>query len=170
MSADPTMLYWGLGLLGLGVVLIAVELFIPSGGLIAVGAAIAAIAGVVMLFRHDSTWGLIGMLGVVVLGPMAGAFALRVYPNTPLGRKMIYGDTGEDIALEQAERMDRERDAALALLDAEGEALTDLRPVGTVLIEGERVEALAEGDLIELGARVRVTRVEHGQVKVREIS
>ena len=40
--SDP--LLWGLALVALGFVLIAIEVFVPSGGLIAIGSAIAAIA------------------------------------------------------------------------------------------------------------------------------
>lgn len=164
---DPTLLYWGLGLLAASLLLIVVELFVPSGGIISIGAGICAIAAVVVLFRHDTTWGLIGLLAVMVLGPMAFAFAIKVYPSTPIGRRMLFGESGEDAATEQVDRVAKERERVHALLHAEGFALTDLRPVGTIEIDGARHDALAEGGMIEAGTKIRVSRISDGQIKVR---
>ena len=63
----------------------------------------------------------------------------------------------------------RARDERLALLDAEGEALTDLRPVGKVRIEGKIYDALAHSHLIEAGTPVRVSHVTMTQIKVRAV-
>ncbi|MEO0482672.1 MAG: NfeD family protein [Planctomycetota bacterium] len=167
---DPTLLYWGLGLLAAGVLMAVIELFVPSGGLIALAAGVLAVAGVVVLFRHDTTWGLIGLLAVLVLGPMAFAYGLKVYPHTPVGRRMIMGENGRNVAVEQVDRENKAKEHLLALVGEEGEAISALRPVGTVKIGDERFEALAEGLLIEAGARVRVTRVDSGQIKVRPIA
>jgi len=167
---DPTLLYWGLGLLAAAVLLAVVELFVPSGGLIALASAVVAVVGVVVLFRHDTTWGLIGLLAVLVLGPMAFVFGLKVYPNTPVGQRMIMGENGRDVGVEQVDRENKLKEHLLAMVGEDGEALTDLRPVGTVVVGGERHEALAEGNYVEAGSRIRVTRVESGQLKVRPLA
>ncbi|MBI4508459.1 MAG: hypothetical protein HY698_02405 [Deltaproteobacteria bacterium] len=53
--------------------------------------------------------------------------------------------------------------------DQVGEALTDLRPVGKVLVAGSRIDAVAERGYVAKGARVRVVRSEGGRVVVRHL-
>lgn len=163
MSSE-SYLAWGIALIAASIVLIFVEVFIPSGGLIAVTAGISACTGIVFLFIHDQMWGFIGLAATLVLGPMALTFAFKAFPHTPIGRRMILGTKNLD-PMRVAER----HNALLALLDAEGEAITDLRPVGVVRIEGKRHDALAEGPMIEAGSRIRVVVIEANQIKVRKI-
>lgn len=161
------LLMLGLGLLAASLLLVIAEVFLPSGGLIAIAAGAVAIIGLVNLFRADTTWGLIGVLIVMVLAPMAFAFGLRIWPHTPLGRRMLMGDSGEE-ELASRQRVELEaRERRLALVGAEGVAVTPLRPVGVVRIGDERYDALAETSIIENGERIRVTAVYDNQIKVR---
>ncbi len=163
MSSE-SYLAWGIALIASSIFLIFVEVFIPSGGLIAVTAGISACTGIIFLFIHDQMWGFIGLGATLVLGPMALTLAFKAFPHTPIGRRLILGTRNSD-----PERVAERHDALLALLDTEGEAITDLRPVGVVRIEGKRHDALAEGPMIEAGSRVRVVVVEADQIKVRKI-
>lgn len=163
---DDAMLVWGLGLLVASLLLLIIEVFVPSGGLIAITAAGCAIGGVVCLFRVSAGWGLAGLGTMLVLGPAALSFAFKIWPHTPIGRKMLGERPEEQVEAERkAEAEERER--RLALLGAEGVVRTDLRPVGVVEIGGHRFEALSEESLIRAGQRVRVTVVEPNQIKVR---
>lgn len=54
------------------------------------------------------------------------------------------------------------------LLGLEGEAITLLRPAGTIQIGDKRVDAVSEGEYIERGSRVKVITVEGGRVVVRK--
>lgn len=166
--SEEGLLLLGLGLIAASLLLMVVEVFVPSGGLIAITAGIAALVGVISLFRSDSWWGLMGLIALMVIGPAALGFALKVWPNTPLGRRMLLGDMTEEQI--EAERLKErtERDALHALVGAEGVAMTDLRPVGAVRIDGTRYDALAEVGVIAAGTKVRVTKVEFNQIKVRE--
>lgn len=160
-----TMLVAGLGLLAVSLILIMIEAFVPSGGIIGLVAGCCAIAGVIALFRFSSMWGASGLLIVVVLGPMSFFWAMRMLPNTPLGRSLI-GPSPEEIARDVREH----RDERLALIDARGKAVTDLRPVGLVEIDGQRHDAVAEGPLIDRGTAVRVTGVDGMQIRVRAVT
>lgn len=51
-----------------------------------------------------------------------------------------------------------------------GEALTDLRPAGTALLDGRRVDVVSRGTFIASGATVRVVEVAGNRVVVREVS
>ncbi len=165
---NENLLLWGWGLIAAGVLLVFLEVFVPSGGLLSILSVGSAIAGVIVLFRASTTWGLTGLLTVMILGPCAVAFALRVWPSTPIGRRML-GEKPADVVEAERRAAQREADERLALLGAEGVVLTDLRPVGVVQVGDRRVDALSETGLVRAGARVRVTVVESHQVKVRPV-
>jgi membrane-bound ClpP family serine protease len=54
------------------------------------------------------------------------------------------------------------------LVGRSGTAVTTLRPIGFVRIDGQRLDAIAEGGFITEGAAVDVIEVFEGQLKVRE--
>lgn len=162
-----SLVVWGLVLLAASLGLIVLEVFVPSAGIISLLAAGLAIAGLVCLYRHDWVWGLIGTLGILVLAPIAFAAGLHVMPSTPFGRKLLFGEAGKQDPLPGAEQLEIELNA---MVGAEGKALTDLRPVGTVSIDGQRVQARSETALISSGAMVRVTGVDGPVLKVRPIA
>lgn len=162
------MLVWGLGLLAAAVLVLVVEVFLPSAGILLVVSVGCALAGIVCLFRYDPLWGLSGTLASLVLGPVTFFSLLKVWRHTPIGRRMVGEPSEEEVeAKRQAEQ--REQEQRARLLGAEGDAITDLRPVGVVRIRGERYDALSETLLIPAGTRVRVTIVEANQIKVRPV-
>jgi len=55
------------------------------------------------------------------------------------------------------------------LLHATGAALSQLRPSGTAKIDGQRVDDVTEGGLIEAGTAVKVVTVEGARIVVRAI-
>ena len=170
MSGDA-LLIWGLALLALSLLLLVVEVFVPSGGVIAAVSAVCAIGGVGMLWKFETIWGISGLLTMLILGPMALAWGFKILPDTPMGRAILGGRSAEET---EALR-DAERNAMLsrkALVGLEGTALADMRPVGEVeLVTGEdiqTIEALAEHDWIEAGQRVIVTSASGLEIKVRK--
>lgn len=164
-----TLLAVGFALIGVALVLVAIEVFIPSAGLIGIIAGAAAIAGVVCLWQVSAEWGIAGTLGVLVLGPSLFFYLLNILPSTPAGRRLI-GELPEEERAERDLAERRARDERAALVGAEGVALTDLRPIGTVEIDGQRYDALAETAAIDQGTRVRVTRATMLELKVRPIA
>ncbi|MFG0244945.1 MAG: NfeD family protein [Phycisphaerales bacterium JB052] len=161
-----SLLLIGIGLLALGLLLLVLEAFVPSGGILGISAAISAIVGIVFLFRHDPMWGATGLLLTAVLGPMAFFSALKMLPNTAIGRTMV-GPSAEEIAEERMARTRAMRAEREKLKDQEGEALTAMRPSGVVMINGERHDAIARGGLVEKGERVRVIKVDGLTIEVR---
>ncbi len=163
------LLIWGIVLIAIAALLLVLEVFLPSAGIIAVTSAVVAVAGIVCLFRYDTIWGLTGSLAVIVVGPLLGAFMLKIWPNTPIGRRLIFGEQTEEdrVRLLQAEQSQgAER---LALIGMEGAAITDLRPVGMAQIGSQRLEVLAETGWIKAGTPLRITHADGSQIKVRQI-
>lgn len=162
------LLWWGFGLMVGALFVLFLELFVPSGGLLGIVSATLAVASVVSFWRHSTTWGLTSLLGVVVLGPVVLAYMVKIYPDTFIGRRMILG--GTEPADEDGSARPAAEEAPSALVGVEGTALTDLRPVGMVELDGARHEAMSEFGVIDSGQRVRVTKVEGDRIRVRVIS
>lgn len=169
-------LLWAFLLLGASLVLLFLELFVPSGGLIGMLAGVTALGSVICFFRYDATWGVVATCSYLILGPIIGVFAFKLWLNSPLARNMILGgtdpanaDLDENSAM-SSEHARQERLAQLRqLIGAHGTAVTPLRPVGTVKINGQRLDAMAEAGVIDSGTPVVVTDVYDNQIKVRAV-
>jgi membrane-bound ClpP family serine protease len=159
-----TQLLWGLILLGIALVIVGVEVFVPSAGVLGLTALVVAIAGVVLLYKYDTPWGVAGTGLVLFGGPVIALLGLRIFPQTPMGRRLILGAQEED-----AEDAPPAVDRLAALVGQEGVVVTDLRPVGVIRIGQEKVDALSETRLVRAGERVRVVSVEGGTRKVRPV-
>ena len=147
-------------LIAIALMFFFLEVFVPSGGLLGLLAAASLIAGIVMLFWVNTTWGMVGLTLSLVAIPFLVAFALKIMPNTPFVRLLtLKNPPPPDDAAGIAARQE--------LIDAAGKALTDLRPVGMCLINGRRTECMAERGVIEAGEPVRVVFADGMQIKVR---
>ncbi len=162
------LLLWGFGLLAAAVLIFVIELFLPSGGILGIVAAVAAIAGCIAFWRVGTWWGIGSSLFVLTSAPLAFNFAIKIMPHTPMGRALILGDE-EDESQKRAIDQQRETEAAKAIVGATGKAVTPLRPIGIAEIEGQKIEVLAEGGPVDAGAAVRITGVVDNQVRVRGV-
>src|SRR5881392_3468029 len=148
------MVIWGLILLGAAVLIVVVELFVPSGGALALMAGASAIAGIICMFKADVAWGFSSLLAVLILVPAALTFGLRIWPSTPLGRRIIGAPTEEEIE-QQRTAEEQERRKRDALIGAEGIVLQDMRPIGVVEVNGRRYDARAESRFVQTGSRIK---------------
>lgn len=117
------------------------------------------IAGVVLAYSNfgmrTGNWILVG----VILGLIAGtAVWLRFFPGSRVAKVFISQKIIGDLKVDKPE-----------LLDQVGVALTNLRPSGTALINGQRVDVVTEGAMIEQGATLKVVAVEGMRVVVRAV-
>ena len=167
IESNNTMVVWGIALIGIAVALFLVELLVPSGGMIGVISVISLLSGIVMLFLVDTTWGLVGAALTLLALPFTISFAIKIWPHTPLGRALTLGH-------QKSSWNDAEASAATnnqqASVGRRGQALTDLHPVGTCLIDGRREECLAEVGTIDAGSPIEVITVDGMQIKVRQAS
>jgi len=147
------------------------EVFVP-GGVLGLLGLVSLVAGVVFLFRVDTTVGLIGAIVTVLALPFLVAFGLRIWQDTPIGRALILGraDGGDDA--DEAEPGGVEGGAETPggiAPGVKGTAVSDLRPVGTCLLDGRREQCLATGGMIDAGRDVEVVAVDGMQIKVRAV-
>lgn len=166
-EGDSVLLWWVVGLFVLGMIFGALELFIPSMGMLSVLAALCTLGSIAVAFRIGPGTGASVLALVLVSAPLLAWAALKVFPSTPIGRHIILneGTTEEDFQRRSSERA-AEAEAITLLIGARGKALTDLRPGGTVRIEGEDVEAFAEAGMIRAGTDVQISTISGRQIKV----
>jgi membrane-bound ClpP family serine protease len=155
---------WGFICLTLALLLFFLEIFIPSGGVLSVAAAVSAIVGVVLFYLESSTWGLVSAIITIISIPFLVGMAMKIMPDTPIARLLILKSNEEK---QDTGQQQTDEEKATKMIGAQGKALTDLRPVGKCLINGQRHQCLAMGGLIRQGALVRVISSDGMQIKVR---
>ena len=153
-----------------GVALLGLELFvIPGFGLAGVGGiiAIAAGLGMTLVGAGATSAVIVGAFGRVAISMLvalaAGLALLRVLPRLPFGRHLVLeAEMGAEQGYTSPPESDRRQ------LGRTGTALSPLRPAGVADIDGIRVDVVSEGDFIEAGTAIEVTRVEGNRVVVRK--
>jgi membrane-bound serine protease (ClpP class) len=142
----------------LGTLLIAAEVFLP--GLVAgVMGACALFAAVVLGYWHYGfTTGTFMLLGISAAAMVGFIVWIYLFPRTFLGRRLL---------LKSEIKSPDDHPSFEGLINKEGTALTPLRPSGTAMIEGKRVDVIAENEMIGANERVRVVQVDGVRVIVR---
>lgn len=161
---DP--LFWAFGLLLLGLVLVVLEVFIPSGGALGVMAALAILGAVGVAFLGGLQSGAI-VLGVTALAvPAVLLLAVKYWPHSPLGRLIL-------IKLPKSDReilpLD-ERGDLKQLVGKLGRARSKMLPSGIVSIDGRSYDAVSQGTPIDPGETVKVVAVRNNRIVVRTSS
>jgi membrane-bound ClpP family serine protease len=152
-------------LIALGLLLLVAELFLPTGGILAVLSIGALIVGIAMTFNYDPSTGMFTLIAVFVAIPILAALAFHYWPKTPLGRRMMLSGPQEDDALANMPvNLDLEQ-----LRGRYGRTLSTLRPSGITDFDGRRVDTISEGAMIEPGQWVRCIDVKAGHVIVRQV-
>jgi membrane-bound serine protease (ClpP class) len=172
-DADPTRAQldmdssiWAIALLLTTLVLLFLEVLIPSSGLIFCAAMVCLIGSVWAAW--DAWWGSnsvywwIYVASVCVLIPTSIGMAIYAWPYTPIGRMAEPPSEAEVTPyLEEQRRLER-------LVGHLGEVITPLNPAGIVRVDGQRLHANSEGLLIPVGDTIRVLSVQGNRVVVRK--
>ena len=157
-------LFWAMILILLGLVLVVLEIFIPSGGILGFLAVSAVVAGVVMSFyAGGSQSGMLFLAGSIVALPVAIVLAFKYLPYTPVGRMLMLGSPKRDDVLPEKDG----RDELEELIGRFGTAKTKMLPSGAITLSGRTYEAVSEGMPIEMGQPVEVVLVRNMRLVVR---
>ena len=145
-------------LLILGAILLFLETLLPGmiAGLIGF---LCLLAAVILGYRDFGyqTGSLI--LAGVLVGLLLGVWWwLKFFPDSRIAKTFISQSSTGELVVEKPE-----------LLNGTGVALTQLRPSGTANINGQRVDVVTEGGLIERGSAVKVVEVEGTRIVVRSV-
>ncbi len=170
-----------------GLLILIVELFVPTGGLLAILCAVSFVGSIVAMYMFSTTAGTLLVGGYVVVAPFALVGFLKLWAKSPVVRKYALRDpvgtkvvgaatAGMEIDPEDPEAGQAASDDArrlrlrelASLVGERGVVETPLRPVGFVRVAGRRLDASAETGFIDAGAPIRVVGVLDGTLKVRD--
>lgn len=141
-----------------GYLLISAEVFIP-GGIVGFMGTILVVAGILCGFVFMGPAAGLALLVISgVLGLIGFWMWVKFLPKTPWGRRLLLDQDARDWKSSDTEQQ--------GLEGKEGVAHTTLRPAGTALIDGRRVDVVTRGEMIEARTRVRVIHVEGNRVVV----
>lgn len=143
-------------------VLLTLELFIPSGGLLGIAAGASLITAIVLGFMHSMAAGAAILVGAAIFVPISISVGLRIWPRTAIGRRMLTQNPEANAAFDAALRAERE-----AMVGKMGVAKTDLLPSGLIEVDGQRMDAVSIGMAIDRGQRVEVVSVTSGKIHVQ---
>lgn len=156
-------------LVGVGLALLGVEIFvIPGFGIAGVAGLAAILAGLTMsLVGQGATirtfFGAAGRVSFSILVALAaGMLLMRYLPRLPFGRQLTL-ETELSAGGGYASAPERDR----SWLGRVGRAVAPLRPAGIAEIDGERIDVVSEGEMIEAGATIVVSRVDGNRIVVR---
>jgi len=158
--------FWAAILLLVGLTLVMVEIFIPSGGVIGFLSFASIIAAIVMAFYQSGpTVGIMFLSVSCVAVPAVLAAAFRLLPGTPMGKRLLPDiPSAEDVL---PDREDRRR--LRQLIGRVGRSKSKMLPSGAVMIDGQTIDAMSEGQPIEAEEPVRVIDVRGTMVVVRPV-
>ncbi|MEO7853295.1 MAG: NfeD family protein [Rubrivivax sp.] len=162
---------WEELLLGVaGIVLLALEvLVIPGFGVAGVLGIVALLAGLVLSLTGPgvTTAFVLVAAGRVVLAMLLAVIAslvlLRYLPHLPFGRQLILRR-----GLSAAEGYASAPESDARWLGRTGRATSPLRPAGIAEIDGRRLDVVSDGEHIDAGQVITVTRVDGNRIVVRQ--
>ena len=156
------MLIWVVVLFLGGIALLLAEFLLP-GGICGITGAVLIISSTILGVREFPDHAVI-----VIMIEFAGAVVAFV-----LGMVlMAHPKTGRALKLDlsqQAEAGYTNQASDLSLVGKTGTVLTALRPAGTILVDGQRIDAVSAGTFIDKGQPVRVTEVYGNRIVVEAL-
>lgn len=156
------MIWWALLLFLGGIVLIYAEFLLPGG--------ICGVTGAIMLLASGAL-GVAALPGYelfVIVTELAGAAVAIALGMRMLARgRGLHGLRHEDGLRAEDGFVSAAGD--LGLVGRTGSVFTALRPSGTIVVDGRRVDAVADGTFIEAGRAVRVVEVHGNRVVVEAV-
>jgi membrane-bound serine protease (ClpP class) len=150
-----------------GVILLLIEVLVIPGfgvaGILGIAAILASLIlsvtgpGDTPAFLLEAAFSLLfALLGSLIL--------LRFLPRLPFGRQLILE---RGLTAVQGYTAPPEKDRQW--LGKKGRTSSPLRPAGIAEIDGERVDVVSDGDMIDAGEPVEVTRVDGNRIVVRRL-
>ena len=111
---------------------------------------------------------------LLTYGAMIGIAVLGIFIVLYLGSRSSKKNAGmlDELVLDERQQ---NRDGYTSVIDkskflgAIGVCMTDLRPAGTITVEGEPLDVVTEGSFVKAGDIVKVINVDGSRVLVRQI-
>lgn len=153
--------WWSILLFSLGLILLFIEIFVPGFGFFGISGIISLVIGIIFAAPTP-------IQGIITLGIALAATAILI----PVLYKLLGGPRlFRRLVLEESETVDkgyvsRQPHSYSELIGTSGEAVTSLRPTGTVQADGKKLDAISDGSYIPAGTRVRIIEARGSQIVV----
>ena len=144
-------------LFGIGVALLIGELLLPTHGLLGILGGGGVVAAIVVCYMIDFWLGTGVFIASVIATPFAGAAAVKLWPKTPVGRRVVLPPVFDAVP-EPTVRVGQP-----------GVTVSELRPMGVCEFESGRIEAISEHGMIEPGRAVKVVALSGTRPTVRAV-
>jgi len=167
VEMDFTGLFSGTGLIALvcmviGLGFVIFEMVTPGIGFPAIIGIVLLILGVV-IYSDTVLQALILTIILLALIGISLAIVFKSASKGQLSRRLVLNESLDDD--NPASLPDIEN-----LIGKEGRALTPLKPSGTVIVEGLRLDVITEGEFLQKDSTVTITRIEGNKIVVKKIS
>jgi membrane-bound ClpP family serine protease len=163
---------WAVAAILFGILLLGLEVFLPSGGLLLILALFSIGAGVTLIFfapvseGGGTTTGVITIIALVVFLPVFGGILFYYWPYTSMGKAVFLNEPTEEEAFVQTDA----QVAFESLRGLVGKTATLHQPSGAVDVNGRRYDSTTEGTYLDAGQVVKVVAVKGNQLVVRLVS
>ena len=159
-------LVWITGLLLVGLFVMILEVFIPSGGLLGFVSIAAIVAAVATAFVEQGIGSGFLVLAITAVAiPATLAIAFHLFPSTPLGRRIMPSPPEPHELVPGRSERQRLRE----FVGKQGRVTTDLLPWGQIEIAREKIEAVSRAGPIAGGSIIEVVDTEGRAVVVRTV-
>ncbi len=154
-------------IVGIGFVVVEV-LVIPGFGIAGVAGIVALLAGVTMSLlgdgaSMDAVGNALSRVAISLFIAIAlGLVLMRTMTQSPFARRLVL-----ETDMDADDGWESTPDADHHLMGVVGKTITQLRPSGIANLGGARVDVVSDGELIDPGTDIIVTRVDGNRVVVR---
>ena len=139
-----------------------VDLYVPSAGMLVVLSLVAAVGSIVFGFRSGTTGGMTMLTLVAATIPILGLVAIRIWPHTPIGRRIVLS-----LPPEPSVQPNVKQNVLNELIGYVVVSEYPLMPSGQLTIDHRPYNASAEAGYIDIGCRVEVVAVRQRELIVR---
>jgi len=166
---------WEIALFAVGLILIAIEVFVvPGFGVFGI-AGIAMTLGALLIALVPNIGFRFPTDGEIAQATMtlAAALGLTVVLGFSLARYLPQSERFAHLVLKpslDAATGHTSAETAYDLVGQRGVTVTDLRPSGVAEVDGQRVQVVSQGPFVSAGATVEVLEARGSRVEVREVA
>lgn len=178
--AHGAMIWLAVGLFVLGLILLAVEIFVlPGFGVMGISGIVLILTGLALATMETAPssteeWTEFAMrafrMGFSLVGACVLSFFLARYlPKIPYANRLMLAPPSENAEMESEFAPLPGAEQAAALLGQVGVATSMLRPAGMAKIGDLYVDVVTEGDFIEPGTSIQIVEVEGTRIVVKKV-
>ncbi|MDD2710284.1 MAG: NfeD family protein [Verrucomicrobiae bacterium] len=143
-----------------GIILFCLEMFLPGAVMGILGGLCLLTAVIITTVKFGIAAGSFAFVGLLIASGIGLALWLYILPRSRMGAMVV---TGQNLADSKS------ADSVDHFLNQTGKTITPLRPSGTALINGKRVDVQAESGFIERDCEIAIVKIEGSRIVARKL-